>query len=132
LRAGFVVGVGVTLASCSTQRVAWHAPGEASHLDTASAAVFEGEPVLAARGDADAPEYAWRDQSLNIRALESQWQDAMWPERSHYRGHYRRFSLPRTADTVIYYEHDSYSSSSRHSRPHGSSWGRSHGHSYGW
>lgn len=47
---------------------------------------------------------AWRDDSLNIREIKSQWEDEMWPERHRHRGRYHRFHLPRNADTYLYYE----------------------------
>ncbi len=131
LQAGLLAGLGVSLASCGSRPVAWHSAGERSQLDTGSAAVFEGGEVLAARGEAEEPEYVWRDASLNIRTIDSQWKDAMWPERSYHRGYYRRFTLPRNADTVFYYEQGSWSSSSTQYRSSGS-WGGYGGHSRGW
>ena len=127
LRIGVVAGVGVLLASCSATRVAWHSPGEASRLDTSPQVVFDGEPVLAARADSDPQFSAWRDDSLNIREIKSQWEDEMWPERSYRRGRYHRFHLPRNAETYLYYE-DSYTSSTYYRSSRGS-----YGSSYrGW
>lgn len=114
LRAGLLAAVGFALASCAARPVAWHSPGEASQLDSSPAVVFEGEQVLAARADADPPEYAWADPSLNIRTPDSQWQDAMWPQRTYRRGWYHRFTLPRSADTILIYQQDTYSSSTQY------------------
>jgi len=125
LRIGVVAGVGVLLASCSAKQVAWHSPGEASRLDTSPQVVFDGEPVLAARGDNEPQVAAWRDDSLNIREIKSQWEDEMWPERHRHRGRYHRFSLPRNADTYLYYE-DSYTSSSTYYRSYNNSYGSSY------
>lgn len=125
LRIGVAAGVGVLLTSCGSKQVAWHSPGEASRLDTSPQVVFDGEQVLAAREGNDPQLAAWRDDSLNIRELKSQWEDEMWPERGRHYGRYHRFHLPRNAETYLYYE-DSYTSSSTYYRSYNHSYGSSY------
>ena len=97
------------LVACAARPVARYSQAAPVQGDSSNSVVFEGEGVLLARGGEDAPLSNWRDASLSIREVKNQWEDAMWPtQRRHSLWRSRRFTLPRHAETVLFFERESY------------------------
>ncbi len=108
---GAVVVALIGATGCAS-KVARYSQGEyvdVSQIDSTDSVVFEGEAVLAARGDGPVHVSAWRDASLSIRPVEGQWEDAMWPtERRPSLWRTRRIQMPRNADSVIFFQQQGF------------------------